>query len=92
MRLVLITAILGLLVQPAFAKKIDCAGLKVMAEFHYQGFANSIRERDKLADSKLKADWTKDDYETYKRWQKQIDYQLREVEIRANIYSAFCKD
>jgi hypothetical protein len=92
MRLVLITAVLGLLVQPAFAKKIDCAGLKDMAEFNYQGFKNSLKERNKLADSKLRADWTKDDYETYKLWQKLADEQLREVEIRANIYSAFCKD
>jgi len=92
MRLVLITAILGLLVQPAFAKKIDCAGLKEMAEFHYQGFKNLTKKRLMIADSSAVVDWTTEDRERYNLLQKQTDEALKEVEIRANIYSAFCKD
>ena len=92
MRLVLITAVLGLLVQPAFAKKIDCAHVRAMAEYHYEEFVGANTEIHKITDGKPLDEWTEDDRKLYALWDKRYDDQLAEVETFANIYRAFCKD
>lgn len=92
MRFVIITAVLGLLAQPAFAKKIDCVNVRGMAEYHYQEFVAANTEIQKIHDAKPLEKWTKDDRELYVLWDKRADEQLAEVETFANIYRAFCKD
>ena len=85
MRFVIITAILGMLVQPAFAKKIDCAHLRAMAEFHYQDFVNANTEMNKMLDAKPLDKWAKEDREIYNMYDNRADEQLAEVETFANI-------
>ena len=91
MRFVIITAVLGLLVQPAFAKKIDCASLRAMAEHHFLKYAGANAEMNKMLDAKPLHKWTKDDREIYNMYDNRAHEQLAEVETFANIYSAFCK-
>ena len=91
MRVVIIAAILGLLVQPAFAGVIDCSGVKGLAEISHIEANRLAEESLEIGGSKTFFEWTEDERERWDWHQGKIGEAWRKVEMYANIYSAFCK-
>ena len=91
MRLVLMTAILGLLIQPAFAKPIDCQQILASATYANQTAHESMRRMTEITESGLSINWTEVQRKTYDLCAKQVDEAWKHMEMFANVYSAFCK-
>ena len=91
MRFVIITAILGLLVQPAFAQTVNCLAVLKLAELHDIEAELRSQERLGIVGFGNRDDLTEDQAERYDQLGKQKYDHWRKVEMFANIYSAFCK-
>ena len=106
MRLVLITAVLGLLVQPAFARSFDCPQIYLDAANAYENvyiaYERSVDAAQEGSKFVLKNHpgasmfdrefWPERVKNEYVLAEKQAGEEWRQVEMLANIYSAFCKD
>ena len=106
MRLVLITAILGLLVQPAFARSFDCPQIYMGATNAYKNVFIAyerktdawmeayefVQENHPGASAFDRKFWPAGTANKYDLAEKQAGEEWRQVEMFANIYTAFCKD
>ena len=90
MRVLFIAAVLGILVQPAFAfNQQDCRSIYYLAHHNYK-FSNDRRENgSKLAPSIAT---NEEDEESFFKEMGWADELLERTSHYANVYLAFCKD